>query len=104
MPDVSPIQLIILLGYFVPAFIAFARHHHNKWTIFALDLLTAWSGIGWIAAFVWALTNPSRWQLVQPQGANITPARFDTQTGRPIKGYDAQTGQPIFEDEQPKPS
>ena len=96
---VSPIQLILLVGYFVPAIVAFARDHHNKWAILVLDLLTAWSGIGWIAAMVWALTNPTSSRAATPSAPIPPGARFDPQTGRPIRGYDPQTGEPIFDDQ-----
>ena len=43
--------------YFMPAIIAFNRHHRNKGAIFALNLLAGWTFIGWVGAFVWALTN-----------------------------------------------
>jgi hypothetical protein len=104
MPDVSPIQLIILIiigvPYFVPSIVAFARHHHNAWAIFALNLITGWTAIGWVGAFVWALTNPSRTvPAAAPPPAASGTARFDPQTGRPIKGYDPQTGEPIYHDQ-----
>jgi hypothetical protein len=101
MPDLSPIQLIIVLSYFIPAIVAFARGHHNKWAILALDLLTGWTAIGWVAALVWALTSPSS-PRAAPPAASIPPgARFDPQTGRPIRGFDPQTGEPIFDDPIP---
>lgn len=50
--------------YFLPAIIAMNRGHHNVRAIFALDLLAAWSIIGWIIALVWAYT------AVQPMGRN----------------------------------
>lgn len=41
------VGLIILLAlYFVPAIVAFTRHHHNQWAIFALNLLLGWTQFG----------------------------------------------------------
>jgi hypothetical protein len=39
---------LIILGipYFVPSIIAFVRHHHNQWAIFALYLLLGWTILG----------------------------------------------------------
>jgi len=92
------IILFIIFGgpYFAPSIVAFCRHHHNAWPIFALNLFTGWTGIGWVGALVWSLMNPAP----PKSGATAAPipvgARFDPQTGRAIKGYDPETGAPIF--------
>ena len=52
--------IVLLLLYFVPSVVAFARHHHNQWAIFALNLFLGWSVLGWIGALVWSLTRPSQ--------------------------------------------
>jgi Superinfection immunity protein len=31
--------IIVLLLYFIPSVVAFVRHRHNQWAIFALNLL-----------------------------------------------------------------
>lgn len=46
--------------YFLPAIIARAKGHHNASAIAALNLFLGWTILGWIGAFVWALTNPPR--------------------------------------------
>jgi ABC-type transport system involved in cytochrome c biogenesis permease component len=47
----------VLVGlYFLPALVAISRHHHQRWAISALNLLLGWTVLGWIGAFVWALT------------------------------------------------
>jgi hypothetical protein len=48
----------VLLMSFIPPIIALLRHHPNTGAIFALTLLLGWTGIGWIAALIWAFTNP----------------------------------------------
>ena len=51
--------IIALLLYFVPSVVAFVRHHHNQWAIFALNLLLGgpcWDGS---ARLVWSLTRPA---------------------------------------------
>ena len=35
--------IIVLLLYFIPSVVAFVRHHHNQWAIFALNLLLGWT-------------------------------------------------------------
>ena len=59
--------LFLLALYFVPSIVGFARSHHNKWAIFALNLLLGWTGLGWIGALVWSLTRPAP----QPQTIHI---------------------------------
>jgi ABC-type transport system involved in cytochrome c biogenesis permease component len=49
--------LILIIPYFAPAIVAFARGHHQKWAIFALDLLLGWTFLGWVGALVWSLTK-----------------------------------------------
>ena len=54
------IALIIALAcafYLLPATIAAFRDHASAWGIFVLNLLLGWSGIMWIVALIWALSN-----------------------------------------------
>jgi ABC-type transport system involved in cytochrome c biogenesis permease component len=51
--------IIVAVPYFTPSIVAFVRHHHNQWAIFALNLLLGWTGLGWIGALVWSLTRPT---------------------------------------------
>ena len=46
----------VLALYFLPTIVAWRRNHKNAGAIFALNLLTGWSGLGWVAAIVWSLT------------------------------------------------
>ena len=50
--------LLALAAYFLPSIVAAARKHRNTTAIFFLNLFLGWSGIGWIGALIWALTNP----------------------------------------------
>ena len=59
--------IIVLLLYFIPSVVAFVRHHHNQWAIFALNLLLGWTVLGWIGALVWSLTRPA----AQPQTVHV---------------------------------
>jgi hypothetical protein len=49
--------LLILAAYFAPWCVAVWRGHRNKYAILALNLFTGWTGLGWIAALVWSLTD-----------------------------------------------
>jgi hypothetical protein len=51
------IIIVIAVAYFIPAMIAGVRGHNNTVAIFAFNLFLGWSFIGWVFAFVWALTS-----------------------------------------------
>ncbi len=53
-------EYVIVLGlvYFIPAFLAAFRGHHNSGAIGMLNIFLGWTIIGWIAALVWASTEP----------------------------------------------
>ncbi|MFO0879974.1 MAG: superinfection immunity protein [Gemmataceae bacterium] len=52
------VTLFVLGMYAVPTLVAFLRDHHNKLAILAVNLFFGWSGVGWVLALVWALTEP----------------------------------------------
>jgi uncharacterized membrane protein YhaH (DUF805 family) len=63
------VLLLILLAFgcvvwVVPGIIASVRKHHNRGAIWAVTLLTGWTFVGWVIAFVWAFTNPAPQQIV----------------------------------------
>lgn len=70
--------LVILLAmYFAPSAVAAARSHRQAVAIFMLNIFLGWTVIGWVAALVWACTNPSPpatviHQVIQP-GASPPP-------------------------------
>ncbi|MGY6663391.1 MAG: type VI secretion system-associated protein TagO [Glycocaulis sp.] len=48
---------VIALGlYFLPAFVAAGRQHHDAGAVFVLNLLLGWTLLGWVIALVWSLT------------------------------------------------
>lgn len=49
-------EVVVVLLYLLPAFVAGIRGHHNGGAICALNVLLGWTGLGWIIALVWALT------------------------------------------------
>jgi hypothetical protein len=44
----------VLFLYFFPVVIATFRRHRQTMAIFVLTLLSGWTGLGWVAAMVWA--------------------------------------------------
>jgi len=58
------------LGYFIPAIVATQRNHQNQSSIFALNLLTGWTFIGWVGCLVWSLSTTKQSVVIE----NPTPA------------------------------
>lgn len=56
--------ILILALYFVPTLIAAIKGKSNSVAIFALNLILGWTFIGWLVAFIWALTNDNKQQIV----------------------------------------
>lgn len=66
--------ILCLVGiaiYFVPTLIALIRGHSYTWVIFALNLCGGWTGLGWLAAMVWAVW-PTEKALIDPVVGNVT--------------------------------
>jgi hypothetical protein len=55
--------VVVTTGYFLPTLVAICRSKRNTFAIFVLNLLSAWSVVGWVLALVWACTRdgPSSW-------------------------------------------
>jgi T4 superinfection immunity protein len=49
------IWAMVTAAYFTPAIIAYFRSHSQLLAIVLLNILLGWTGIGWLAAFVWAI-------------------------------------------------
>jgi hypothetical protein len=49
--------VLLLVIYFIPSWIGFGKKKKNSGAIFALNLLVGWTVLGWLIAFIWALTN-----------------------------------------------
>ncbi len=49
-------MLLAAVAYLLPTIIAAKSRKRNAWAIFALNVLLGWTLLGWIVAFVWALT------------------------------------------------
>jgi TPR repeat protein len=66
-PDPTWIVVVLLVVvaavYFLPTIIAKARKHNNSMAIFALNFLAGWTFLGWVVAFVWALTADVKYEI-----------------------------------------
>jgi len=49
--------IVLTLVIFAPTIIAFRRRHCHKWLVLLLNLLLGGTGIGWIAALIWAIVG-----------------------------------------------
>ena len=49
--------LLLASLYFLPTILAWRRKHEFRAAITVLNVLSAWTLIGWIVAFVWAFTD-----------------------------------------------
>ena len=54
------VLIAIVVVYFFPAMVAARRNHHQNNAIFMLNLLLGWTVIGWMAAFIWAVSAVRR--------------------------------------------
>ena len=48
------VLIILPVVYFVPTFIAYNRRAAGKTGILILNILTGWTGLGWMASLIWA--------------------------------------------------
>lgn len=51
---------LLLAAYFIPFFIATGRKHRFTTAIGLINLLLGWTGIGWLAAIIWAVNRDVR--------------------------------------------
>ena len=73
--------LVLIIVYsgimFVPTYVAFYRRHEHRLAIGIVNFLLGWTGIGWAATMVWAMTEETFHPAVagthvgpQPMGAD----------------------------------
>jgi hypothetical protein len=55
------VTISLIIGYWLPSFVAVARGHQSWWVIVMFNLSLGWTVLGWIFALVWSLTTP-RWE------------------------------------------
>ncbi len=49
---------IFALVYLIPTFVALTRQRDQRLKLFLVNLLTGWTIVGWMVAFIWALALP----------------------------------------------
>lgn len=42
--------LVVAALYFLPAIVAYSRHHHSAATILVINVFLGWTFIGWVVA------------------------------------------------------
>lgn len=63
--------VVLLAAYFIPTIIALLRGHAYTGVILALNIFAGWTGLGWLAAMVWAVW-PAEKALIDPVIGNVT--------------------------------
>jgi len=52
------VMVIVYAGVmFIPTYVAFYRRHEHQLSIGIVNFLLGWTGVGWAATMVWALTE-----------------------------------------------
>jgi len=49
--------IVLAIVYFVPSMVAWRKDAPRFQALFALNLLTGWTFIGWVAALIWAMVD-----------------------------------------------
>ena len=75
---------VVIIIYFLPAFIGYSRRHPSCHAILALNTLLGWTLLGWVAAIVWALKSHK--PNVEVVFAN--PEQINIQPTPPSRKYD----------------
>ena len=57
-------EIILLLIYFIPLFVAIRRKHTKLKHIILLNILLGWTVLGWVGALVWSFVDPERRLMV----------------------------------------
>lgn len=65
------LAIVVIALYFLPTIIAFRRDHAYKGIIFAINFVLGASGIGYLAALVWAIW-PQEKSILDPVLGNPT--------------------------------
>ncbi|MBK5518426.1 superinfection immunity protein [Pseudomonas sp. TH10] len=73
---------LAIIVYFVPAIVACYRVHHNTTSIMLTNIFLGWTGIGWIAALVWAASSTAMAKEILPSIAATTPGDKYTEIDR----------------------
>jgi hypothetical protein len=84
--------IIFILVFLLPTIIALCRKHHYRWVILGINVILGCSGLGWLAAFVWAVW-PKATSLFSPlinnptSNANADSRQVYRQYGENVAGF-----------------
>jgi hypothetical protein len=79
--------VLAIMIYMLPTVVAMGRKHRNASAIAALNLLTGWTFLGWVASLVWAITSnvePSQSACHKPS-SDLNDKLFRQQYKRPFR-------------------
>ena len=51
------IFVIVAVIYFLPTIVAISNSHKQSDAIILLNLLTGWTGLGWLGALIWSVAK-----------------------------------------------
>ena len=69
------VTIFLLLPYFLPTIIAFARKKDSAGAVFILNFFLGWTLIGWVICLIWALSDGRRTTvIVNNNGPAYPPA------------------------------
>jgi hypothetical protein len=77
-----PILVFAVAAYCLPAMIADANDHPATPAIVMLNVLLGWTGVGWVLAFVWAMSEMTSGRSPSP----AAPPRAAAATEEPGRG------------------
>lgn len=66
---------LFALGYLIPTFVALTRQRDKRLKIFLVNLLTGWTLVGWMVAFIWAISLP--WDMRRRRPGSKRRRRID---------------------------
>jgi hypothetical protein len=79
---------ILLIAYFLPAFIGYSRRHPSCHAILALNIFLGWTLLGWVVSIVWALkSHKSKVQVVFADSGQFNFSQRTGDSSQP-KQYD----------------
>lgn len=60
MTFIASYAIVIVVGYFLPTFLAMFRGHRRKIGIFIVNIFVGWTGVGWIILLAYAVLSQAK--------------------------------------------
>jgi hypothetical protein len=67
MSNETIIAIIAIIGYFLPAIVAWRRGHPQQNPIFIINLFFGWTLIGWVVCLAWSVSAVKKEERTMPQ-------------------------------------